>query len=269
MHIDQLFSQVQQQISSAQLHASLSAPVNWAQGRTLYGGISASLVYCGMRQLVAPEKVLRALNTSFIGPIEPDVPFRIELTILREGKNTSQLEGKIIQHGQVCLAALASFGLERKSAVKVANSRQHNMPAPKKANFLPMIPKVTPKFMGHFELAKEHGSFPFTGSKSSDLGGWMRFKQAPAVFTDAHLVAIIDMWPPTVLQLLRWPAPASTMCWNLEFIHPHREFAADGWLAYHAHTLQADSGYAHTEANIWDGQGALVAISRQTVTVFD
>jgi hypothetical protein len=33
----------------------------------------------------------------------------------------------------------------------------------------------------------------------------------------------IDIWPPTVLQMLSWPAMANTMGWNLEFIHPHQK----------------------------------------------
>jgi hypothetical protein len=46
----------------------------------------------------------------------------------------------------------------------------------------------------------------------------MRFKNQPSHFSDAHLVALIDIWPPTVLKMLRWPAMASNMSWNL-FIH--------------------------------------------------
>jgi hypothetical protein len=53
----------------------------------------------------------------------------------------------------------------------------------------------------------------------------MRFKQQPENFSDAHLVALIDIWPPTVLQMSRWPAMASTMSWNLEFIHPHQKIS--------------------------------------------
>ncbi|WP_239424339.1 thioesterase family protein [Vibrio galatheae] len=32
--------------------------------------------------------------------------------------------------------------------------------------------------------------------------------------------------------------------------------------------LQSANGYAHLEADIWDSNGALIAISRQSVAVF-
>jgi acyl-CoA thioesterase len=59
------------------------------------------------------------------------------------------------------------------------------------------------------------------------------------------------------------------MSWSVEFIHPHQKFAPQDWFAYQARTRQASDGYANTEANIWDAQGQLVAISRQTVAVFE
>ncbi|MFT4941090.1 MAG: acyl-CoA thioesterase [Paraglaciecola sp.] len=69
--------------------------------------------------------------------------------------------------------------------------------------------------------------------------------------------------------MLRWPAPASSMSWKVEFIHPHSTFQPTDWFAYQAQTRQAADGYGHTEANIWDAKGKLIAVSRQTVTIFD
>ena len=269
MHIDQLFEQVKQQISQSWTSAEISVPANWAQGRTLYGGISASLVYRAAREITDNLKSLRSLNTNFIGPIEPDSPFIIKIETVREGKNTSVVRGDILQNGKVALSTLANFGLDRASSIKIDNHIKHAMEKPNESNFIPMIPNITPSFLAHFDLAKIVGEMPFSSSKTADIHGWMRFKEAPAVFTDAHLVAIIDLWPPTILQMLPSPAPASTMSWNLEFIYPHKIFNNDEWFAYQATTRQASNGYAHTEANIWDEEGALVAISRQVVAVFD
>jgi acyl-CoA thioesterase len=268
MHIDKLFEQVKDQITQNQHSAELSVTENWTQGRTLYGGISASLVYQAALGLVDSDKKLRALNTHFIGPIEADSPFTIKVEKLREGKSTTVVRGDIFQNEKIALSALVTFGIDRESEIQIDNLIEHQMEKPLKASFMPIIPKITPNFIGNFEMAKVLGDWPITGSKQSVLHGWMRFKQPPVLFTDAHLVAIIDMWPPTVIQMLSYPAPASTMSWNLEFIYPHRAFKNDEWFAYQASTRQASSGYAHTEANIWDESGALVAISRQTVAVF-
>jgi acyl-CoA thioesterase II len=268
MHIDSLLDLVKQQTENKETCLVLSVPSSWAQGRTLYGGISASLVYQAMRQVVDSKKVMRSLNSNFIGPIESNKEFFIKVEVLREGKNVTQVQGRLIQDDQVAVVCQASFGLARESKILVSNNVKNQMIYPQKPDFLPAIPKVTPKFIGHFDLARTKGGLPFMGKKESDVHGWMRFNKPPNNFCDAHLVALIDIWPPTVLQMLRWPAMASTMSWNLEFIHPHQKVSSCDWFAYQAQTRQAADGYAHTEANIWDKHGTLVAISRQVVAVF-
>lgn len=265
MHIDQLLHLARQ----SQLNGEpLSVPDNWAQGRTLFGGVSAALLYEAVRQHVKPDSRLRSITTNFVGPLAPDQPFNIQVEVLREGKNVTQVVARAVQDSQVAVFCQACFGMDRESKIQVSNQDFHQMPLPKKAKFIPQIPKVTPKFLRHMDLALIEGGLPFTGKKTSSTCGWMRFTEAPETITDAHLIALIDAWPPTILQMLRWPSPASTMSWNLEFVHPHAPVAPDDWFAYQADTRQAADGYCHSEANIWDARGELVAISRQIITVF-
>ena len=184
-------------------------------------------------------------------------------------KNVSQLQARAIQDEKVAVVVQACFGEQRQSKIEVKNEEVHNLPLPEKSNFIPQIPKITPKFLRHFDLSIEKGGIPFTGKKQAKYYGWMRYKTAPAEITDAHIVGIIDAWPPTLLQMLKWPSPASTVSWNLEFIHPHRPIGPTDWFAYKAETRQAAGGYGHTEATIWDKYGEVIALSRQTVAVFD
>ena len=269
MTIDELLSQAKQHSQDPQSNPSLSVPKTWTQGRTLYGGISAALLYAAIKEQVSPDRVMRAFSCNFVGPLNADSPFHIDVEVLREGKNASQVLARIVQDDKVAVVSQVCFGVSRESKVKVMNRDSHSMEIPNKAKFIPQIPKVTPKFLRYFDLSIDKGGLPFTGNKSSELHGWMRYKQAPQSLTDAHLIGLIDAWPPTVLQMLKWPAPASTMSWNIEFIHPHAAFSGSEWFAYQACTRQAMDGYAHTEANIWDQRGQLIAISRQAVGVFD
>ena len=252
MHIDTLLSSVKQQAATKDDGITLSVTDSWAQGRTLYGGISAALVYQAMREVVAPEKVMRSLNTNFVGPIESNSDFSIAVEVLREGKNVTQVVARLIQNNNVVVMSQASFGIARDSTIDVCNQLQHQMNYPQSSDFNSMIPELMPKFLEHFDLIKTQGALPFTNNKGNDIHGWMRFKNHPSNFSDAHLIALIDIWPPTVLQMLNSPAMASTMSWNLEFIHPHQNIAGSDWFAYQAKTRQAADGYAHTEANIWD-----------------
>lgn len=271
MHIDELIETlVTNQITTTNTNkVCLSLTDHWAQGRTVFGGISAGLAYLCCKPLIDDDRVLRSFTVNFVGPLLFDTDFDIVAQTLRTGKNVSHFSIQIIQNGHICLMAQACFGVGRNSAISVANNDTHTMEKPRKANFMPQIPKVTPRFLRHFELAIQQGSFPFTRSKQARYQGWMRFKQPPKIIADIHLITLIDAWPPTLLQMLKWPAPASTVSWNLEFIHPQTEVKPDDWFGYQAITRQAGKGYGHTEANIWNADGKLIAISRQTVAVFD
>lgn len=269
MHIDELLKQAQLHSNDPQQYPALSVPKQWRQGRTLYGGISAAMIYAAVKEKVARDRVMRSFTCNFVGPLNADEPFHIDVEVLREGKNASQVLARAIQGGNVATICQICFGVARSSKISVDNHDTHQMALPQKAKFIPQIPKITPKFLRFFDLSIDTGSLPFTGSKHHQTFGWMRYKQPPEAITDAHLIGLIDAWPPTVLQMLKWPAPASTMSWNVEFIHPHVQFQPTDWFAYQAKTRQAKDGYAHTEANIWDQSGELIAISRQTVGIFD
>lgn len=247
----------------------LTVPKDWTQGRTAFGGLSAGLLTRVMRKKVSEDRSLQSVSFNFVGPLNAGEPFGFEVNILREGKNATQVSASIIQQDKVCLTALACYARQRRSKVLVPPAHMHQMSLPKKPNFIPQIPKVTPKFLRHVQLAIQDGKLPFTGAKQSTMAGWMRFKETPVQLSEAHIITLIDAWPPTILQMVRGPAPASTMSWNIELIHPFAPVAPGEWLAYQAETIHAKDGYGHTEAKIWSQSGDLLAISRQLVAIFD
>lgn len=244
-------------------------PETWAQGRASFGGVVAALVFDQMQRGVATGRPMRSLQVSFVGPVVPGKPFRIVSELLREGKSASQTLGRIVQGEQTCVVANASFGADRDSSIQVGGHYPApSFRSPEDSKAIPPIDGVTPAFIQHIEMRWAVGSFPFTGSDSHQMGGWMRFTETPEVVTDAHLVALVDAWPPAVLPMLSKPAPASTLSWSLDILHPRPEIQPGEWLMYLATVDQAESGYGHTQAQIWSGSGELVALSRQTVTVF-
>ncbi|WP_218309544.1 acyl-CoA thioesterase [Alteromonas antoniana] len=271
MHVDELLSLPTpvQESESKWVFKERVIPDTWAQGRTAFGGVSAGMVYKAIVRQVHDARLLRSFTTNFVGPLALDTPFTIEVTRLREGSNVSQFSGQIVQNGKICVFCQACFGKARKSGIKVECSERHGMEIPKKGKFIPQIPKVTPRFVRNFDLSIDKGGLPFSWKKDSVYHGFMRFKQPPERITDAHVITLIDAWPPTLLQMMKFPAPASTVSWNIEFIHPHHEVSGTDWFAYQCHTRQAADGYGHTEATIWNAHGDVIALSRQTVAVFD
>jgi acyl-CoA thioesterase len=176
--------------------------------------------------------------------------------------------GKVVQDDQSQLVALASFGGGRESVVAVDQEPAPEAPAPEECQPLPYIKNVTPEFTQHIEMRWAFGHMPFSGKGGREMGGWMQFREPPESLTDAHIVALIDAWPPALLPHLKSPAPASSLSWALDIMHPRPDIKPGDWLLYRATIDQAGSGYGNTQAGIWTRRGELVATSRQTVTVF-
>ena len=263
MHIDEVLKLI-----DSENKESLIVPKQWAQGRTVYGGLSACIAYKAACNAIKKQRPIRSMTCNFVGPFTAEENFKIDTEVLREGGNVTSVQISLVQNKQVCVRAQFVFGSTRESKIVVSNEITHTMQLPKKSSFMPNIPGLTPKFLKHFDLKFIDGGKPFTGSKKDHIHGWMRFSKPSEKITHAHLIALIDAWPPTVLQKLRLPAPGSTMTWTVNFVNPARDFSKNEWFAYQADTLQYSEGYGIATANIWDSNGNLLAISTQNVTVF-
>ncbi len=253
--------------------SSVMVPDTWAQGRTVYGGLTAALIYQSMQKKVVAEqpdeiRPIRYMNLSFIGPLMVKQKLSLEVELLRTGRSASQLIAFVKQNGKTCVIAQACFGVRRSSKINITGQITHAMERPRKANFIPQIPKVVPRFLRHIDINVQQGRLPFMGGKKDYLHGWMRFKKPTVAFNDAHLIALIDAWPCTVLQQLKLPAPASTMNWNLEFPQTVNTQDSTQWLAYQATTSHARDGYVFGDSHVWNEAGELLALSRQTIGVF-
>lgn len=251
--------------------AEVRVPAQWGQGRSVFGGLAAALVYRALRERVPTERSARSLAITFVAPMQCDVPVRVEVEVLREGRAVSQLLGRALQEGQVVTLVQASFGAGRDSAVAVEALPAPPMKAVAECHFLPYLAGVTPEFIQHMGLSWAQGGIPFSGSSERDMGGWVRFRGATPrqAVDEAALLALVDAWPPAPLSHLRRPAPGSSLTWNIEFMQPLPLADVGEPFRYLARIERARDGYGHVAANLWTAGGELLAISRQTVVVFD
>ncbi|MDO6427907.1 thioesterase family protein [Thalassotalea sp. 1_MG-2023] len=264
MLLEQLFKP----FDKKQTQYEITVPKNWSQGRTIYGGLSAALAYQAAENLIDDERLVRSFHCNFIGPLIPEQPIHISAEILRSGKNVTQIVAKVSQNGQVGVMSQVCFGIDRDSEILQVATDRHDMPAPKKPKYIPLIPKVVPKFVQHFNYSFNKGDLSVTKSQKPILHGWTRFNTAPAQMNMAHLIAIMDALPPTMLQMVRLPVPASTMSWNIEFINPELIFQGNQWVASQTEAYHIRNGYGHEQAKFWHENGQLLAISKQVVAVF-
>jgi acyl-CoA thioesterase len=245
-------------------------PPVWAQGRASFGGLMAALVYEAMRAHVPAGRPPRSLAITFVGPAEPDVPVSFQVEVLREGKAVSQVLGRALQNGQVVTLVQGSFGAARESAIEVAAEPAPQIKPVEDCPELAYVRNVTPEFTRFLAMRWGIGGLPFSNNPSREMGGWVRLREAGEVqpVGEAHLLALVDAWPPAVLPHLRAPAPGSSLTWTIEFIQPVVELNTLDWCLYRAQIEHARDGYGHIAAALWSPRGELLAISRQTVTVF-
>lgn len=255
-------------------------PTGWTQGRATFGGLAAALLYQPIERTLESttqgaiaDTPLRSLTISFVAPAEAG-ELKTRAQVLRAGRSAVQIQAHASQGEQVVTAALASFGKPRESAVAVATEPAPPFEAPDTCEALPYIEGLVPEFTRHFDYRLAAGALPFTGSGDPRLGGWIRFRHTSGPVTTAHLLALIDAWPPAILSQLKTLAAASSLTWTVEMMPAaHRvksTTSADSgdWWQYLAEVEQAEEGYAAIRARLWDASGQLMALSRQTVTVF-
>lgn len=246
---------------------SVDIPPGWTQGRANYGGLVGALMYARTEAVLGEARWLRSATVSFVGPVATG-PATVTAEILRAGKSVVQTEARILQNGEVVAVLLSSFGAARESYIRVEAEAAPVFKAPDECQALPYIPGVTPEFTQNIDFRWGHGDIPFSGSALPELGGWMRLKEARRDIDFMDLFMLVDAWPPALLPMVKGPAPGSSMTWTLEPLYLPAGKTSHNWWQYQAKTEYAADGYGNCAARIWDDEGRLVAISRQTVVVF-
>ena len=243
---------------------------NWAQGRSIFGGLSAALILTRIESTnEADNRNLKSLSVNFCGIFAADTPCEIRYDVLSRGKSVVQIQGQLVQNNEVKTQIIACYAAPRESSIHINAKAAVPKSSIDKAMIFPYIPNITPAFIQHIDLGALNNCIPFTGVTTTDVIGWARFKDAPNTFNLAAVIALIDAWPPAVLPMLNKPAPASTITWNMEFSNPELELKPDDAIYYECDVIDASDGYAHTEAKIYDPRGQLIVLSRQLVGVYD
>jgi len=245
---------------------------SWQQGRTLFGGLLSALAVQAMRDVCGADWPLRALQTSFVGPVAAG-RFEIEVHLLRQGKNVRQVQAHIRQGhsggpGAVAGVLLAVFGTGRESQVPVLT-----VPVPQAAATLeqavqmPYLPGLTPAFTQHFEYRLAEGAYPFMGADTWLSRAHVRLKQAEGIDSELLTVMFADVGPTPALATLRAPAPASSVSWALE-LRPVGTPAADAWWRMDKEALATGEGYVNEKTTLWTPDGQLAALGYQVVAVY-
>jgi len=263
MSLRQLFTEIEQ-------NEWVNIPQGWLQGRTIYGGLVAGMMMQKALVTIAdPAKRLLSSSVTFVGPVQ-ESKARLTAEILRQGKSVTTIEVRLWQDDAVQSILIASFGTQRESSIQVQQERiAPDYPIPECLVKLPQHAAM-PQCYQQFDVCWAEGNYPCTASAKPDFGGWFRFNPVQHEndeLTVAELMTLLDIWPPGVLPMFQTLAPASSLTWHVTYVHPVRHQLYD-WFKYKVFTDYAAEGYSTEYAHLWDAENRLIAISRQTVTVF-
>ena len=257
-------------IAASTVHFPVSD--DWLQGRTCYGGLISTLAVRAMRDVAGTtwpaEASLRSLQTCFVAPVSPG-EVRIDVQLLRQGRNVCQVQTQVRQGEQVAAALIGVFGADRPSALQ---PRRPQRPAPRhEADAVPpqTLPPGAPNFLQHFDMRWDDGAPPFSGGEGWTHRIHMRISgdEAASLSPELQTVLLADLPPTPAVSQLSKPSAHSSVSWALE-LRAVDAATASGWWRADSESTMVDGGYVNHRAQLWAPGGQLAAYGYQVVAVF-
>lgn len=243
----------------------IDAPAAWAQGRTLYGGMTAALAYEAVRRTHTELPPLRAAQFTFVGPASGHL--RFSATLLRRGRSSTIIASECVNEGGVVARSVFAFGAVRES--RVAHNFMPLPPVPSPAD-CPPFRKSAPSqrgFWDNFETRLASGARLLEQTAPRpEFAVWTRFLDVGGADATTALLAMSDCLPPAAMVHFPQAAPISTMTWGIDIAHIPP--ASDDWCLLWSNSEQAGEGYSMQNMAMWGAQGEPVAVGRQAVAIF-
>lgn len=244
-------------------YGAVLAP-NWVQGRAGFGGLVAALGMEAIRRHLGTDWPLRSLTVAFVGPAVGDLD--IQVAPLRVGRSAAFVQAVLRTGEEVGATITACLGPDRESGIGVPAAPGPAVPPPDDCAALPLVPGLTPTFLGNLEVRIARGA-PFAGTGSPDMLWWARHRDPAARATEAGLVALLDTLPPAAATLMTRPAPLSSLTWMVDL--PSGDITTeDGWYLLSSRADYAGGGFSGQAMAAWSRSGRLVAMHRQSVAIF-
>lgn len=242
-------------------------PEDWQQGRTSYGGLSASLCLEAARFGLNPERPLRSALIAFVGPAAGRVSVTAEP--LRAGKTAASVKARLASEAGLGTEAIFTFASGRESALNRAPAGlpEGVLPPEKGAQGF-AFPPGAPQFTRHFEFYLANGVLPFSGDQDDGpLRFWARFRDPASREGLTALLGLADALPPAITTTMSDAAPLSSMTWMVDMLDD--DVATDeGWYLLQSQADHARAGYSSQAMTVWSADGRMLMLGRQMVTVF-
>lgn len=263
---DATLSQVLDQLKEEDGGYSAPVPKNWKQGRTAYGGFSATLLLAAARKAYPDLPPLRSTMVNFTGPVSD--PPHITVDLLRQGRNITTLRVVAMTDGKTAASAIFSFGHAQDSHVS-ATSPAQDAPAPEDTEgFFPEgLPKLPIGFFNNFDVRLIEGHRPFMGGDRGYMRVWARHRDPAMHGTPEGLLSIADVLPPAAFSICTRMGPNSSVNWICNVLREDLS-TKDGWWMIESDLTAGSDGYSSQVMRMWNSDGDMVVDGMQSVVIF-
>ncbi|NJD30562.1 MAG: thioesterase family protein [Gammaproteobacteria bacterium] len=244
-------------------------PIDWAQGRTVFGGLQAALLVRAMRAVLGNRRglPLRSLHVTFVGPVAAGREIRLRPEHLRTGRSASHARCDLLTPEGVACCGVAIFGAPRPSQVAIEIPKIEVGVDPDSLTDLPHVPGVIPDFVQQFQLRWALGTRQYTGYHEPKSIIFARLRDLDCSGEDA-LIALADSIPSPALSMLERPAPANSLNWMLELLGDPERLDRSAWSTIGTEVRAGCDGYLSQTSILWGPGGHAFSVSHQSVGVF-
>ena len=253
--------------------ASFAAEVahGWRAGRGPHGGYLAAMILRALTlALEDPGRSPRSLTIHFLKAPQ-EGPVLIETTIERAGRSLSTLSARMSQEGATMALALSAFSVPWTGPeITEVAMPEVAPPSPERdpGTLFPL--DQGPAFARYITLQPRFGGMPFADpTQEMDTGGWLGLVE-PRPLDALALAFFTDALIPTPFLRLPGPAPAPTIDLTIHFRTALPRAGRDGTppdphelVLARTRSQLIHEGFFEEDALIWDGDGVLLAQSRQ------
>ncbi len=242
----------------------IEAPEFWAQGRTLFGGMTAALSHAAIGRAFGDLGPLRNAQFTFVGPATGQLAFRPVL--LRRGRSSAIVGVDCWNEDGLAARSTFSFAEPRESAIVHDHSPRMAVPPPQDCEPFHRTTKPLKGFLGQFEFRSAAGSRLFEPGGLPEFAVWVRFREATGEDRVTALLAMADALPCASMAHFPKPAPVSTLSWSADF---HQPLAQSGeWHLVWSSSERAADGYSIQNMRVFSADGTPLLSARQVVAIF-
>ena len=231
---------------------------NWSVNGVPNGGYLMAMLAEAMMK-TGRMKSTPIVSANFLSRCSPgEAAVSVERMAL--SRQFDRLEARLVQGGEERIRAFGTFADEKNECVMESyQARAPEIPAPGACTAIPEMPDYS--LFGQMDIRLDPactGWFENKLTERSELRGWIRFRDARPFDVPSILLAA-DAFPPSVFTSQGMVAWVPTLECSVNV----RNLPATAWLKCVFRTRFITCGLLEEDGEIWDEDGALVAISRQ------